>query len=190
MNKIILASGSIGRKRLFRRDFGDAFRISVSHIDEDKIHAQNPEELVKKLAFLKAHKVAIVYKDDYVIGFDTIVLCEGKIIGKPRNKMEARDVLRSLSGKPQTVISAYAILQLEKEIKIIDIAKTELILKEMDDAFIYEYTDSHPVTRYAGGYGVQDHDGLVDILDGDMDTIIGAPMTRIRAELEKLGVIR
>ena len=188
MNKIILASGSIGRKKLFRRDFGNTFRISVSHIDEDKIHAKDPEELVKKLAFLKAHKVAIVYKNDYVAGFDTIVLCEGKVLGKPRNKMEAREILRSISGKKQTVISGYAILHLDKELKIIDLAKTELILKEMDEAFIYEYTDTHPVTRFAGGYGVQNHDDLIKILEGDMDTVIGAPMAKIRSEFTRLGV--
>lgn len=186
MNEIILASDSMGRKKLFKEAFGDNFRISVSHIDETKIKADDPYLLVKKLALLKARKVAQVYKDDYVLGFDTLVLCEGEILGKPHDKMEAREILTRISGKEQNVVSGYAIVHLAKDIEINDYAETRLLLKFMDEQFIFEYVEKHPVTRYAGGYGVQDHDHLVEILSGDMETVIGAPMQHIRRELRAL----
>ncbi len=187
MNNIILASDSLGRKKLFKEHFNDDFKISVSHIDETKIKAADPYQLVQKLAILKARKVAQVYKTDYVLGFDTLVLCEDEVLGKPRDKMEAREILRRISGKEQRVITGYAIVNMQLQKEVNDFCETVLFLKEMDDAFIYDYVDNHPVTRYAGGYGVQDKDHLVDIISGDMDTIIGAPMSVILEHLKNMG---
>ncbi len=188
MNDIILASDSMGRKKLFKEYFGDNFKISVSHIDETKIKADDPYLLVKKLALLKARKVAQVYKNDYVMGFDTLVLCEGEILGKPHDKMEAREILARISGKEQSVVSGYAIVHMGKNLEVNDFAETKLLLKAMDDQFIFEYVENHPVTRFAGGYGVQDNDHLVELISGDMDTVIGAPMKIIMEEISRLGI--
>lgn len=186
MNKIVLASASIGRKKLFTHYFGD-FTVSASNIDESRIKDDDPVQLVRKLSLLKARMVAKYYKNDFVMGFDTLVLCEGQVLGKPATKEEARQILAYLSGKDQSVISGYAIINHEIEMEECGYGETVLRMKELSEEFINDYVENHPVTRFVGGYGVQDKDDLIEIISGDMDTVIGAPMSEVIRKLREHG---
>lgn len=188
MSRIILASKSIGRKGLFEK-YNLDFEIQVSDFDESSITNNNPVELVQKLALEKARLVAKDFPDGYVIGFDTVVLYAGEILGKPATKAEAKIVLKSLSGQKQSVVSGFAIVNNARGIVIRDFEETVLLLKTMTDDFIDEYVQTHEVTRYAGGYGVQDHDNMIEILSGSFDNVIGAPMASLLGYLGAFGLI-
>jgi septum formation protein len=187
MDDLILASASEGRKKLFEKYF-KSFQVSTSDFDERSVYISDPFELSRILACQKAIDVSERYPDDFVIGFDTIVLCEGRIIGKPGDKAEAKRLLSFLSGKRQSVISGYALINLSKDIEITGVGVTDLFFKVLDDKFISEYVEANPVTKYAGGYGVQDRDELVTILEGSFDNVIGAPMEEVALNLKRAGL--
>ncbi len=186
MNRVILASASIGRKKLFQETFKD-FTTSVSNIDESRIKMDSPHELTRRLALLKSRTIAKFYPDDFVIGFDTVVVCEGQVVGKPKDLEEARAILKFLSGKQQTVITGYCILNQARKMEINECTETLLHFRELTDAFIAEYVKKNPVTKFAGAYGAQDRDDFIEIVDGDMDNVIGAPMKDIVTHLKKAG---
>lgn len=186
MNRIILASASIGRKRLFEKYFTE-FTVCVSDFDESSVQNSSPSELTRLLALYKSGSVAEKFPSDFVVGFDTVVVCEGKILGKPADLNEARKILRFLSGKKQSVLSGYAVILRGKGIEISGVGETVLLFKKLTDEFIENYIREHPVTKYAGAYGVQDKDELIQIIKGGFDNVIGAPMDEIIAHLKKAG---
>ena len=183
MNDIVLASSSIGRKKLFQKHFAQ-FKISVSNIDETKIKLTDPYDLTKRLSYLKAMAVSKFYHNDFVMGFDTIVVCEDRQLGKPRNKEEAIELLKFLSGKYQSVITGFCIIHVDRKIEVNEYAETRLHFKKLSDKFIREYVENNPVTKFAGGYGVQDNDHFVRIEEGTMENVIGAPIDKIIAYLK------
>jgi septum formation protein len=187
MNEIILASASIGRKKLFDHYF-TSFRTYVSDIDESRITAPNAVVLTEKLAILKAKEVSKISPDVYFFGFDRVVTGEDRFLGNPADTEEAKKILRFLSGKNQLVHSGYSIIQKSKGIEISGVGETVLFFKELSGEFINHYVMNHPVTRFAGGYGVQDNDNLIDIISGDMDTVVGAPMTEVIGRLREIGM--
>ncbi|NPV03079.1 MAG: septum formation protein Maf [Brevinematales bacterium] len=188
MNKVILASASEGRKRLFETHIKH-FAVAVSKVDEEAVAIDDPRKLVCTLALMKAVEVSKKFPDDITIGFDTVVVCDGKVIGKPADKDEAIGILKQIRGKRQLVLTGYAIVNLRLGLEINDYVETVLNLKNMSDEFIAKYVQSHPVTRFAGGYGVQDNDQLIEILSGDFDNVVGAPMRAIINHLKDLGYI-
>lgn len=179
MSEIVLASASIGRKRLFERDFGE-FLVAVSDFDESAVEHSDPAELVKKLALSKARIVARDHPSDIVCGFDTVVLFDGEVLGKPATADEAREMLRRESGAEQTVLSGYAVIFRDQGFETNGVVSATLRMKPLTAEFIEHYAANHPVTRYAGGYGAQDSDELIELIDGDMDVVIGAPMDIVR----------
>lgn len=183
MNRIVLASASIGRKKLFQEAFTD-FVTSVSNIDESRIKMDDPKELTKRLALLKARTISKFYPDDFVIGFDTVVVCENQVVGKPKDKEEAKAFLKFLSGKKQSVISGFCILNQKRNIEIVDCDETILHFKALEDAFINDYVNRKPVTKFAGAYGVQDDDDFIEIEEGEFDNVVGAPMHKILTHLK------
>ncbi len=178
MNNIVLASASIGRKKLFQNYFTQ-FITSVSNIDESRVKTGDPYELTKKLAFLKAKSISRFYQDDFVIGLDTVVFCEGKIVGKPINKEEAIGILKFLSGKKQSVVTGFCILNQQLGVSINEYYETILLFRELSDLFISDYVKNNPVTKFAGAYAAQDQDEFITLIEGDVENVIGAPMKRI-----------
>lgn len=187
MNRVVLASASIGRRDLFKKYFKD-FKISISNFDECTIECDDPLEYARVLALKKAEHVAVKFPEDFVVGFDTIVICKGKILGKPVDIEEGKRMLRFLSGKEQRVISGYAVINKQKQFKKSRFAETLLLFKELSEEFIEEYTINHPVTCFAGGYGIQDKDDFISIIKGSLDNVIGAPMKEVIEMLLEAGM--
>ncbi|MFN4216205.1 MAG: Maf family protein [Brevinematales bacterium] len=186
-DRIILASASIGRKMLFQQTVRD-FVIEVSEVDEERFSHENPKELPRILAEAKAQAVSRRFPDDYVFAFDTIVFCQGKIIGKPKDKEEAKVFLRFLSGKQQSVISGYAFFHQNKHIAESGSEETILSFAHLSEEFIENYVNTHPVTRFAGGYAIQNDDQFIYIEKGSFDVIVGAPMDKVITFLKKVGL--
>ena len=177
MNRIVLASQSVGRRMLFERYF-DKFEIHPAYVDEEKVTGK-PSRIVVKLSILKAKKVSEIFPEDFVCGFDTVVVCNGKVVGKPKDREEAKEYLKFLSGKIQSVYSGFCIVN--KKINLFKYGYSKALLKfaKVSDEWIEEYVKNNPVTLFAGGYAIQNNDRLIKILWGDRDTIIGAPMKKV-----------
>jgi len=103
--------------------------------------------------------------------------------------MDAIRILKSIRGKRQSVLTGYAIVNKVLQLEINDEVETVLCMRDLSDEFIESYVKNHPVTKFAGGYGVQDNDQLIEILSGDFDNVIGAPMRAIINHLKDLGYI-
>jgi septum formation protein len=182
--KIILASNSPGRKMLFEKYFKD-FLIIPSNFDENNIKDNDPVKLTELLAFKKCEEVAKNNPYDFVFAFDTVVLCENHIIGKPQDRDDARKMLKFLSGKKQIVISGYSFALYHKNIFSRGHEKTILYFDKLTDDFIEEYISTHDVLKYAGGYAIQENDRFLNIEEGDIDVVIGAPMKKVKEFLLK-----
>ncbi|MGL4394305.1 MAG: Maf family protein [Brevinema sp.] len=172
MKNIILASGSEGRRELFEREF-EEFEVIVSGCEEDDLLHLPPKEMVQALAERKAQSISKDRPHDFVCAFDTMVECEGQVLGKPVDLDDARKMFEHLNNKEQIVWTGYAIAHEGELFSGVDHA---VLVLQMDQTDIDHYIQTHPVTRFAGGYAIQKKDTNVIVTSGSMDTIIGAPM--------------
>lgn len=182
MKKIILASSSPRRKELLELHKID-FIIDYVEIEEvlDKNLAL-PLRL-EKLAYQKALPISLKYPRDLVIGADTMVCLNDKMLGKPKDRQDAFEMLKSLSNQSQTVYSAIAIIDDGKITTFSD--STKVIFKKLTDLQINEYLDTNEWIGKAGGYAIQGIGKcLVDQIEGDIETVIGLPVRMIEDYLK------
>jgi septum formation protein len=174
--KIILASKSPRRAQLLHQ-VGLSFKIVPSHIDESNFHSTNPVQTARKIAVAKARSVALKYRSGIIIGADTIVVINRKILGKPIDKQDARNLLSNLSGKTHRVITGIAVLDartncIKQGHSITAVTFRKLTLKEIE-----EYIDTGDPFDKAGSYGIQGKGALfVERITGDYFNVVGLPL--------------
>lgn len=188
MKRIILASQSPRRRELLTQ-IGLKFEVIPSTVEE-VITSINPVEVVQELAQQKARDVANVAAKEtpkeslLVIGADTIVVYEGKILGKPEDKEDAVRMLAMLQGKEHSVYTGVALLSGEQE--IIFAEETRVQMCPMTPEEIAWYVNTGEPMDKAGAYGIQ---GLcarfVRQIQGDYNNVVGLPVGRIYQELKK-----
>ncbi|MCR5349826.1 MAG: Maf family protein [Acholeplasmatales bacterium] len=171
--KIILKSSSPRRKELLA-NMGYEFEIKAYDVDESFDKSLTIVDNVKRLGFLKAS----VNKDlDYgsiLIGCDTIVVLDNKIFGKPKDKEDAFNMLRALSGKTHMVMSGLCVIY--KNYVFNDCEISYVKFKELSDDEINEYIDTEEPFGKAGAYAIQGLGfNLVDEYRGSLNNIIGLP---------------
>jgi septum formation protein len=188
--KIILASASERRHELLKRIIKE-FDIVVSEFDENSVSFKgNCEEYVKQLAEGKAKAVGqLLNEDALVIGCDTIVFCQGKVLGKPCNKNEAVEMLKLLSGNVHQVYSGLALLH-KKDNKIISEAiKTDVKFSLLSDKDILTYVERGEPMDKAGAYGIQGYGGVfVEEIHGCYYNVVGLPLNTLNKMMRKMGV--
>lgn len=188
--KIILASASPRRRELMEQA-GYEFEIQVSH-KEEKYISVTPDEIVKELALLKAKDIAEQNKtkDLIVIGADTVVAHRGAILGKPKSKDEAFNMIKGFQGDKHQVYTGVAILSYDAEgmENIINHAvKTDVYVNPMTDEEIWRYIESDNVMDKAGSYGIQSGFAVhIEKIEGDYFNVVGLPISYIYEELKKL----
>ncbi len=183
---LILASGS-PRRQQFLRDLGLKFEIRVKEVVEDYPKDLKSVEITDFLAILKAKEFENELLDnDILITSDTIVWFENNALGKPKNAVEATQILASLSGKTHEVISSVCIKTKLKTTLFHDITKVSFhqLNNEMIDFYINEYM---PFDK-AGAYGVQEWIGFVGVskIEGSYTNIMGLPVDKLFAFLKDL----
>lgn len=183
---LILASGS-PRRQQFLRDLGLKFEIRVKEVVEDYPKDLKSVEITDFLALLKAKEFENELLDnDILITSDTIVWFENNALGKPKNAVEATQILASLSGKTHEVISSVCIKTKLKTTLFHDITKVSFhqLNNEMIDFYINEYM---PFDK-AGAYGVQEWIGFVGVskIEGSYTNIMGLPVDKLFAFLKDL----
>ena len=181
---IILASGSPRRKELMGL-FHIPFTIHAADIDETMDGAASPAEETARVSFLKAGAVPRG-EDDIVIAADTIVVCGGRILGKPRDEAEAREMLTLLSGRDHQVMTGCTVLRGEKRETFTEI--TDLHFRPLTGREIEDYVRTGEPMDKAGAYGIQGGGALFcERMNGDYYNVMGLPVCRLGQTLKKLA---
>lgn len=192
-SKIILASGSPRRKELLLQ-IGIVPEIIVSHVEE-KITSDVPAEVVMSLAEQKAVDVAKEMPEGTVIlGSDTVVAADGKILGKPKSHEEAYEMIRSLAGRSHQVYTGVCLVKKgpegEADTVVSFYDETDVNVSPMTEKEIREYADSEEPMDKAGSYAVQGFFArYIDGLKGSYANVMGLPVHLVYQELKKLGVL-
>ena len=185
--KIILGSASPRRKELLKEIF-DEFEIVPSNFDEDSIKQDetNPGKLVETLSKCKGEEVfsRIKLEENFIIiSSDTMVFCEGKLLGKPKDKEEAVEMLKMLENNIHTVYTGLFVLikQEEKIEKILTHSKTDVYFKKLSDEQILEYIEKENPLDQAGSYAIQKGaKEFVDRIEGNYNTVVGLDTEKLK----------
>lgn len=190
--KFILASKSPRRKEILEMA-GLDFEIAESNIDETTVSKDLPPRYyVQELAMLKSTDIASkAKKDTLVIGADTVVVSEGKIIGKPRSFEDAFSMLSSFSGSSHTVVSGISVTDSQTLTTVTDFCETEVYFNQMTDEEIRGYIHKYMPFDKAGAYGIQEYAGVfIDKICGDYYNVVGLPLSKLyRLVKNEFGII-
>jgi nucleoside triphosphate pyrophosphatase len=188
MNKIILASQSPRRKQLL--EWAEVlFDVVVKETDEKYPPGMAVDEVAVYIAKQKAFAVQqMVPADSIIIAADTIVVLNNRIIGKPKSREDAIEILSDLSGHKHIVITGVVISNKEKEIAFAD--ATDVYFHELSKGQIEFYVDKYKPYDKAGAYAIQEWIGVVGIksVNGDFYNVMGLPVSRVMRELAKFNV--
>jgi septum formation protein len=189
MLKIVLASQSPRRKKLLNQ-LGLIFEISPSD-KEEIITSDIPSEIVESLSFQKAEDVAPKFNEALIIGADTIVVQDNKVLGKPENEEEAVETLHHLSGEMHSVFTGISLLTVqngEVQTRHSFFEETKVWFSTLSDQEIRSYVASGSPMDKAGAYGIQDDWGsvFVERIEGDYYNVVGFPLNRFYRELKNL----
>ncbi|KEK26379.1 Maf family protein [Bacillus gaemokensis] len=183
MKKLILASGSPRRKELLELA-NVPFEIVVSEVEETIGAYSSPSDIVMSLALQKASAVAEDHDDCVVLGADTIVTYESRILGKPSDEAEAKEMLQLLSGKTHEVYTGVALISKEKTVTFYE--RTEVTFWELTAEEIDAYIRTKEPLDKAGSYGIQGKGAIfVQHIQGDYYSVVGLPISRLVRELKQ-----
>ena len=183
--RLILASAS-PRRRALMRAAGYRFRVVPSRVSERIPPGLSPVQLVRTLALKKARAVARRNPADLVLGADTLVFIDGRILGKPRGPQDAVRMLRTLSGAWQRVATGVAVVWDGGRRTSLGSATSWVRLRVLSEADIRRASRRH--LDKAGAYAVQEKgDAFVERIRGDYDNVVGLPMRVVRTLLRNAG---
>ncbi|MDO8522491.1 MAG: Maf family protein [bacterium] len=187
MRKIILASESPWRRKILK-DAGISFTVEKSGYKENMNLKLSPPALARKLALGKALAVASRHQNAIVIGADTFVVFNGKILGKPKTRVRASAMLKSLSGTTHSLLTGFAIVDSKTGRHITRVVTTKVTFRKLSSREIREYVQSGESLNAAGGYAIQGGGSeLIKGIKGDYDNVAGLPLKELIIELNKFS---
>ncbi|MBR4954169.1 MAG: septum formation inhibitor Maf [Oscillospiraceae bacterium] len=188
--RMVLASASPRRRELLEMLKIENLEIIPAKGEETADETLPPDELVCVLSRQKAQEVyerTEGREDCTFIGSDTIVYLDGKVLGKPADKADAKEMLRSLSGRSHMVYTGVTVIAHGKTIS--EAEETKVFFRDLSDDEIDAYIATGEPMDKAGAYGAQGIASLfVERLEGDFFNVMGLPICRLGAMLKKLGV--
>ncbi len=189
---LVLASASPRRRELLAQ-VGIRCAVVPSHIPEDLIPGETPEEHVIRLSREKAREVAERHDvpGRWFLGSDTIVLLDSAILGKPENAVRAEAMLHSLSGRSHRVLSGYAVFDRETGATVAGAVTTAVRFKELTEAEIAGYIATGEPLDKAGAYAIQGLGAFMVLgIEGSYSNVVGLPLCEVVEVLERLGAVR
>ena len=187
--KIILASGSPRRRELLEQA-GIPFKTDISEADENIDGQLPPEKYVAELSKRKAEAVAVRHREDIVIGADTIVVLDGKVLGKPKDEEEAYEMLTMLAGRTHSVFTGVTIHYPSDHTKAREdsfCVKTDVTMYPADEKLLRFYSRCGEPLDKAGAYGIQGKGALlVERIDGDYYNVMGLPIAELYRRLRDI----
>jgi septum formation protein len=188
-NRLILASESPRRYELLKQ-VGLDFEVVPSNLCEDFVQAESPRDHVIRLAEAKAREVANKYPDGWVVGADTIVCINGSILGKPKGREEAVEMLRRLSGREHRVWTGFSVCHSERGESDKEVVQTAVRMKPLTSAEIEWYVHTGEPLDKAGGYAIQGIGSfMVESIQGSYTNVVGLPLCELIQMLTRLGAI-
>lgn len=190
--RFILASASPRRREILENISLD-FEIIADESEEIMIEGEKPYDTVKRLAMQKAKNIAAGIEsgeNTIVIGADTVVSIDGKILGKPNDEIEAKDMLLTLSGRINTVYTGLAVIETQSGKEVSDFVSTGVKFRNLSEKEIENYIRSGEPMDKAGAYGIQKIGVLfVESINGDYFNVVGLPLCRLGEILsEEFGI--
>jgi septum formation protein len=190
VEKFILASGS-PRRRDFLEGLGIAFEVLAAEVDESPFPDEIPEVFVRRLAEEKARAVSGQDGQAWVLGADTVVAIEGKMLGKPESATDACRMLECLNGRWHEVWTGFCLCHGDKVISRTRAVRTEVLFGNYPMEVLKAYVASGEPLDKAGAYGIQALGGfLVKEVKGSYSNVVGLPLAEVVNELISLGIIR
>lgn len=185
--RIVLASGSPRRRELLR-NLGLDFTVIPSDVDEGNHSGLAPAPLAEELARAKAEDVA-ERERGLIIGADTIVIIDGDVLGKPRDRGEALRMLSRLAGRTHTVITGLAVKDTESGRLVVAHEETEVTMRTLTPDEVRGYVATGEPMDKAGAYAVQGVGSLlVERIQGCYFNVVGLPVARLGRILEGFGI--
>ena len=185
---LILASTS-PRRRTLLAAAGIEFELCDSGVEEERLADEPAAEFALRMAAKKALAASRRIGSALVLGADTVVECGGEILGKPRDHADAHRMLRTLSGRFHTVVTAFA---LARDGRVLEsrAVTSRVRFRELGDDEIDAYIRTGEPMDKAGAYGIQaEGGGLVVEVEGERDNVMGLPVNEVRAALRRYAAV-
>jgi len=183
---LILASDSPRRAALLR-ELGRPFRVVSPEVEESRPRGLSPQEAAQYLAVRKAESAARRLREGLVLAADTLVSVGERIVGKPRTREEAVEILHTLSRRPHVVITGVCLLDAASGRRRVAVECSRVVMRPMSREEIEAYVDTGEPMDKAGAYAVQEKgDRFVERIEGSFSNVVGLPLERVRRLLEEM----
>lgn len=183
---IVLASGSPRRHELLLQ-LGVQHDISAVDIDESCLSGESPDKCVERLALEKARAGQVLFPLALVIGSDTMVVVDGKILGKPRDRAEGLQMLEWLSNRSHEVLTAVAVIGDGKELSCVQ--RSKVVFRSLSSEEIEAYWQSGEPCDKAGGYAIQGIAAqFIERLEGSYSGVMGLPLYETAQLLKEFDI--
>ncbi|MDD5711756.1 MAG: Maf family protein [Smithellaceae bacterium] len=187
--RFILASASPRRIELLNL-LGLAFDVIPSGADESFLPDEKPRDHVRRLSVRKAETVAVSHPDAWVVGADTIVVIDTRVLGKPSSPAGAREMLQTLSGREHTVYTGFSIIKRNEEIVKTDVVSSAVMFREISADEMAWYLNSPEPYDKAGAYAVQGMSAFfIKEIRGSYTNVMGLPLCEFVDALKGLNAV-
>lgn len=185
---MILASSSPRR-----RDLLSSLGLQFQAIPAELREVPSPHEAAKDFAVRVAEKKALIvgnkYPSAWVIGADTIVAVDGTILGKPRDKADARRMLQQLADREHVVITGYVLVNMAAKKKMTGVEETRVTINALEEREIEWYINTGEPFDKAGGYAIQGKGAfMVERIEGSYTNVVGLPLCQLIRLLKEVGI--
>lgn len=185
--KIILATTSKFKSEILNK-VHIKHSMLESNFDEDSVNEENVYEYVKKLAYGKANSIKNKVNNSIIIGLDTVVLANNKILEKPKNLVEARKHIEMCKNNKTSVITGISIINTETGVVINDYAETFVTLRDISNIDIDYYIENEPDILYVSGFVIETiMSNFIDKIEGSYYNILGIPVEIIYKHINNIG---
>ena len=184
--KILILASNSPRRRELLAEAGVRFEVHAYETDERRLDGEAAEHLVQRLSCLKARAAETHHPGRVILGADTVVVLDDRILGKPKSLEEAKRFLRDLSGRTHVVLTGVTLIDGRGHADTW-LAASHVTFKPLTDNIIDEYVRlTNPLDK-AGAYGIQSHGGmLVERVDGLLSNVIGLPVEEVVERLKTI----
>lgn len=187
---LVLGSGSPRRVRILE-GLGLDFIVDPSGIPEDPLEGEAAEEHVTRLALAKASEVAARYPSGTVLGADTIVVLDGRLLGKPDGVADAEATLHAIQGRWHEVVTGVAVVRASDQVFAVGSETTRVLVRALTGAEIRAYVGEGEPLDKAGAYAIQEcGSAVVERVEGCFYNVVGLPVVRMCRVLEELAAPR